>query len=89
MYYYAELDDRDICVGVFESLEIIEDTAYIEIGSLDDYYIGLQYDRTTGQWEEASSFAHSTDNISYGGERLTDVLNNRLFTVNILGDSTI
>ena len=53
MYYYAELDSNDICVGVFESLDIIEDTSYIEIDSLDDTLIGLHYDRTTGQWEEA------------------------------------
>lgn len=33
MYYYAELDSNDICVGVFESLDIIEDTSYIEIGA--------------------------------------------------------
>lgn len=48
MYYYAELDFNDICVGVFESLDVIEDTSYIEIDSLDDTLIGLHYDRTTG-----------------------------------------
>lgn len=89
MYYYAELDSRDICVSVFESLDPIDDPMYIEIDNLDDSYNGLHYDRATGQWEEASLFAHTTNDITYRDEKLTDVLDNRLFTVNVLGDSAI
>lgn len=92
MYYYAELDSNDICVGVFESLDVIEDTSYIEIDSLDDTLIGLHYDRTTGQWEEAVTFAHSTDDIKYRNSNtsLSDVLDScNKFTVNVLGDSSI
>lgn len=79
MYYYAELDSNDICVGVFESLDIIEDTSYIEIDSLDDTLIGLHYDRTTGQWEEAVTFTHSTDDINYKAtnQSLSDVLDSK------------
>lgn len=34
MYYYAELDENDVCIGVFESLEELTDPIYIEIASL-------------------------------------------------------
>ena len=79
MYYYAELDENDVCTGVFESLEPIEDYMYIEIDSLNDNLIGLWYDRSTGEFETASfsvTAAHSTDEINYRStdQRLSDVL---------------
>lgn len=91
MYYYAELDENDVCIGVFESLEELTDPIYIEIPSLDDSYNGLHYDRTTGTWGEASNIAHSSDEISYRqtDKTLSEYLDEKLFTVNILGDSSI
>lgn len=79
MYYYAELDENDVCTGVFESLEPIEDYMYIEIDSLNDNLIGLWYDRSTGEFETASfsvTAAHSTDEINYRStdQRLSDLL---------------
>lgn len=68
MYYYAELNENDICVAVYESLDPIDDPSYIEIDSLDDSYTGRHYDRATGTWGEAGfaqTAAHSTDEINY------------------------
>lgn len=59
MYYHAELNENDICVAVYESLDPIDDPSYIEIDSLDDSYNGRHYDRATGTWEDAG-FAQTT-----------------------------
>lgn len=93
MYYYAELNENDICVAVYESLDPIDDPSYIEIDSLDDSYTGRHYDRTTGTWEDAGfaqTAAHSTDEINYRetNEKLSDVLDSKVVSVNgVLPDS--
>lgn len=79
MYYYAELNDNDICVGVFESLTVQTGDNLIQIDSLNENLIGLHYNRTTGGWEtpEFSDLAaHSTDEINYRetNQKLSDVL---------------
>lgn len=78
MYYYAELDSNDICVGVFESLTVQTGDNLIQIDSLNENLIGLHYNRTTGGWEtpEFSDLAaHSTDEINYRetNQKLSDV----------------
>lgn len=79
MYYYAELNDNDICVGVFESTTVQTGDNLIQIDSLNENLIGLHYNRTTGSWEtpEFSDLAaHSTDEINYRetNQKLSDVL---------------
>lgn len=82
MYYYAELNDNDICIGVYESLTIVNDNNHIQIDSLNEDLIGLLYNRSTQTWE-TPSFSdladHSTNDINYRDtdQVLSDVLDNK------------
>lgn len=86
MYYYAELDENDVCIGMFESYSKIEgDPMLVEIDSLDETLFGLRYDRETGEWEEPGFIpAHSTNDISYRytDKVLSDVLDEKVTSVN-------
>jgi hypothetical protein len=88
MYYYAEVDENDICIGIFESYDLIEDPMLIQVDGLDDTLFGLRYNRETGEWEAPSGFipAHSTDNINYRatGKVLSDVLDGKVSSVNMV-----
>ena len=82
MYYYAQLNEKDVCWYVFESEVQQTSDIFIEIPSLDESYINKYYNRTTQQWETAT-FKHlsvcSTDAINVGetDECLTDALNGK------------
>lgn len=82
MYYYAELNDNDICIGVYESLTIVNDSNHIQIDSLNEDLIGLLYNRSSQTWE-TPSFSdladHSTNDINYRDtdQVLSDVLDNK------------
>lgn len=80
VYYYAILNENDICTDVVELPSTIEMDTYIQINSLDTSLIGKRYNRETLQWEEVSfaeTAAHSTDEINVGtsNDCLTTVLN--------------
>lgn len=82
MYYYAELNEKDICVGVFESLTVRTDSNLVQVTSLNANLIGLLYNRTTDNWETPSFSdlaAHSSDEINYRetNESLSDVLDEK------------
>lgn len=85
MYYYAELNDNDICIGVFESLTALADSNYIEVDSLNANLVGMLYNRETGTWETppfSVIAAHSTDEINYKttNQSLSDVLDGKAST---------
>lgn len=82
MYYYAELNENNICIGVFESLTALTDSNYIAVDSLDANLVGMMYDRESGTWETppfSVIAAHSTDEINYKAtnQTLSDVLDGK------------
>lgn len=87
LYYYAEVDENDICIGVFESYDLIDDPMLIQIDSLDDTLFGYRYNRETGEWESPGFIpAHSTNDIEYRytGEVLSDLLDKKVSSVNMI-----
>ena len=79
MYYYAQLNSKDVCVGVFSLPSPNETPDCVEIQSLDESLIGKWYNRKTGEFEVATFdklAEHSTDEINVGetDECLTDAL---------------
>ncbi len=80
IYYYAIVDEDDICTSVMES--DVENTSptYIPIESLDESYIGKWFNRQTETWYDEVPFSvladHSTDDINYRDQNtcLSDLL---------------
>lgn len=68
MFYYAQLNNKDIVISVFETpTEIIQDDL-IRIETLDETLIGKWYNRTTGKFVDAPIHIladHSTDVVNY------------------------
>lgn len=81
-YYYAQLDERDICIGVTEYPSEVTSDSLIRISTLDANLVGLWYDRTDSTFKEApiSVLAElSTDQINYRQDNkwLSDVLDEK------------
>lgn len=82
MFYYAELNEKDICIGVFESLTALTEPQYIEVDSLNPDFVGMHYLRDESEWETPSFSVladHSTDEINYRttDQKLSDVLDGK------------
>lgn len=79
-YYYAVLNENNICTDVVEMEEESMDSSYIAIDSFDLSYVGKWYNRETSTWYDEAPFsvlaAHSTDEINVGTSdvSLTDKL---------------
>ena len=81
-YYYAQLDDKDICIGVSELPSEVSDPKLIRVSSLDQTLIGKWYDRSDGTFKDAPFHVladHSTDVVNYRDtdEVLSDVLDGK------------
>lgn len=78
-YYYAQLDDKDICIGVSELPSEVSDPKLIRVSTLDQTLVGKWYDRTDFTFKEPPFHVladHSTDVVNYRDtdEKLSDVL---------------
>lgn len=51
MYYYAYLDENDICTSIYEMPAQISGDQYVEIPSNYPYLIGQHFNRETGEFE--------------------------------------
>lgn len=81
-YYYAELDEKDICRSVSEFDAPMTEYNYIQINSLDNSLIGLWYDRYNEEFVEAPVYIaaeHSSDEIQYKDQEvwLNDVIDGK------------
>lgn len=70
-YFYAVLDEKDICINVLEmETELPDDPCYIRIDSLDQSLIGQWYNRETQTFQVEIPFhvvaVHSTNEINVG-----------------------
>lgn len=80
-YFYAVLDENDICINVVELDAESDDPFYIRIDTLDQSLIGQWYNRETETFTADIPFsvtaAHSTDEINVGSSdvSLTTKLN--------------
>lgn len=88
-YFYAVLNENDVCVEVVElEAESTADT-HIAIESLDQTYVGKWYNRETSTWYDEAPFsvlaAHSTDDINYRDTnlRLSDLLDDMPLTTEV------
>lgn len=68
MFYYAQLNSKDVVISVFETpTEIVQDDL-IRIPTLDETLVGKWYNRTTGQFVDAPIHIladHSTNVVNY------------------------
>lgn len=82
MYYYAQLDEKDFCYNIMESVVIMTDYNMVQVASLTEDIIGLWYDRDDCTFKVAPIHAladHSTDQINYKDQDvwLNDVLDGK------------
>lgn len=57
MYYYAYIDENNICTGTYGFPTQVTLDNYIYIGETDDTnFVGMYYNEVTGQWEEPTYF---------------------------------
>lgn len=79
-YYYAQLNEKDIVIGVQEYPTAVEDLKLIRIGTLDESLFGLWYDRSDLTFKPApiSILAdHSTEVVHHKGKWLNEVIDNK------------
>lgn len=70
-FYYAVLNEKDICVDVIELPSEITNSAYIRINTLDETLEGKWYNRVSLQFETAPIRIladHSSDVVNYRNE---------------------
>ena len=82
MYYYAQVDDKDVVINVSESEFQINDYYFIAIDSVNQSLIGLWYDRSDNTFKEqpiSVQARYSTDQINYRTQNvwLSDVLDGK------------
>lgn len=51
-YFYAQLDEQNICIGVSSLSGEISESFMIPISEMDQTVLGKRYDRLTGAWTE-------------------------------------
>lgn len=81
-YYYAELNEKDICVSVLEVDSQITESNYILINSLDQSLVGKWYDRFNEEFVVAPVYIaaeHSSNEIQYKNQEvwLNDVIDGK------------
>ena len=81
-YYYAELNEKDICVSVLEVDSQITESNYILIDSLDQSLVGKWYDRFNEEFVVAPVYIaaeHSSNEIQYKDQEvwLNDVIDGK------------
>lgn len=87
-YFYAQLNEKDLCIGVQEYPTEVLDAKLIRINSLDESLIGFWYDRTDSTFKPAPIRVladHSTDVVNYRNEDrwLSDVLDEKANSLTI------
>lgn len=81
-YFYAQLNEKDLCIGVQEYPTEVIDARLIRIETLDESLIGFWYDRADSTFKPAPIRVladHSTDVVNYRNEDrwLSDVLDEK------------
>lgn len=74
MYYYAYVDESNICTGVYALPSEITADGYIAI--TEEQYttqsvVGKHYNSETGEWEDPLVFSCTTDDVDYKGTGVT------------------
>lgn len=87
-FFYAQLNEKDLCIGVQEYPTEVVDAKLIRINSLDESLIGFWYDRTDSTFKPAPIRVladHSTDVVNYRNEDrwLSDVLDEKANSLTI------
>ena len=87
-FFYAQLNEKDLCIGVQEYPTEVIDAKLIRIDSLDESLLGLWYDRTDSTFKPAPIRVladHSTDVVNYRNEDrwLSDVLDEKANSLTI------
>lgn len=87
-YFYAQLNEKDLCIGVQEYPTEVIDARLIRIETLDESLIGFWYDRADSTFKPAPIRVladHSTDVVNYRNEDrwLSDVLDEKANSLTI------
>ena len=87
-FFYAQLNEKDLCIGVQEYPTEVIDARLIRIETLDESLIGFWYDRTDSTFKPAPIRVladHSTDVVNYRDEDrwLSDVLDEKANSLTI------
>lgn len=87
-FFYAQLNEKDLCIGVQEYPTEVIDARLIRIQTLDESLIGFWYDRTDSTFKPAPIRVladHSTDVVNYRDEDrwLSDVLDEKANSLTI------
>lgn len=87
-YFYAQLNEKDLCIGVQEYQTEVIDARLIRIETLDESLIGFWYDRADSTFKPAPIRVladHSTDVVNYRNEDrwLSDVLDEKANSLTI------
>lgn len=87
-FFYAQLNEKDLCIGVQEYPTEVIDARLIRIETLDESLIGFWYDRTDSTFKPAPIRVladHSTDVVNYRNEDrwLSDVLDEKANSLTI------
>ena len=70
-FFYAQLNEKDLCIGVQEYPTEVIDARLIRIETLDESLIGFWYDRSDSTFKPAPIRVladHSTDVVNYRDE---------------------
>ena len=94
MYYYAYINDSNICQGTYGFPSQISDTHYIYLGTTDDQsVIGKRWNANTQQWEEVTNFYYAQldgNDICIGVvEYPSEVISDQLIRITSLDDALI
>lgn len=60
MFFYAQLNDKDICVGVSALSGQISKKNMVEIDTLNEDFLWRKFDRLTGEWSKKKYEPRST-----------------------------
>ena len=87
-FFYAQLNEKDLCIGVQEYPTEVIDARLIRIETLDESLIGFWYDRMDSTFKPAPIRVladHSTDVVNYRNEDkwLSDVLDEKANSLTI------
>lgn len=66
MFYYAQLDENDICIGISELSGQAGSSNMVPLSAFNAGLLGRPYDRQTGEWGEAPE----TESAPTQGDRI-------------------
>ena len=78
MFYYAIIDDSNVCYDLYPSDTQITDQYYVEITQQqfeEQSVVNMQWNPVTQEWQTPFYFIGTTDEVNYQGSSLTSKLN--------------